>query len=155
MTVMTDSEYLDDPDAAEEALAAAAFLSHPEAVRQHLELTLDPTDRSRRTVRFVLCGPDDGVLMHCPVEEVPANQSYDECRQAVSTFAEALVHVEPDGGLLLALTRPGTASVGSGDRQWFRAAHDVCTTAGVRLLGVYLATRLELREIVLDDVLSG
>jgi hypothetical protein len=28
----------------------------------HLELTLDPAERGRRTVRFVLCGPDDDVL---------------------------------------------------------------------------------------------
>jgi hypothetical protein len=141
---MTDSECTD-----------AAYLSDPVAVSQHLELTFDPAERGRRTVRFVLCGPDDAVLVHCPVDDVPSSHTYEECVQTVSVFAEALGQIEPDGGLLLALTRPGTATVRPGDRQWFRAAHEVCTGAGVRLLGVYLVTRRELREIVLDDVLSG
>jgi hypothetical protein len=92
-------------------------------------------------------------MMHCPVDDVPPSYSYADCLHAVSVFAGTIRDLEPAGALLLVLTRPGPASIGATDRQWFRAAHEVCAATGVRLLGVYLATRLELREIVLDDAL--
>ena len=130
-----------------------AVLDSPEAIAAHLADTVEEWERGRRGVRFVLCGADNEVRVHCPVDDLPARADRVQCEQAVALFATALAGNERDGALLVALTRPGTGTVCPADRVWFHAAHDVCARAGVRLLGVYLITPTHEREIVLDDAL--
>lgn len=128
-------------------------LDSPEAIREHLEIALDPRDRSQRGVRFVLCDSDNRVMVHCPVEDVPDNLDPDDCAIFVSVFASALAEGDEAGGILVALTRPGAATVTDCDRQWFRATHEVCAHTGVRVLGVHLLTPREHREIYPDDAM--
>ena len=131
----------------------AAVLDSPDAIRDHLEDAIEPAERGRRGVRFVLCDAGNRVLVHCPVEDIPDDSQPDDCEQTVSVFATALTGTAGDGAMLVVLTRPGAALVTDADRQWFRAAHAVCAEYGVRLLGVHLMTRRQQREIVLDDAL--
>jgi hypothetical protein len=128
-------------------------LDSPEAIREHLEIALDPDDRSQRGVRFVLCDADNRVMVHCPVDDVPDNLDPDDCATFVSVFASALAEGDEAGGILVALTRPGSATVTDCDRQWFRATHEVCAHNGVRVLGVHLLTPQEHREIHPDDAM--
>jgi hypothetical protein len=128
-------------------------LDTPEAIREHLEIALDPADRSQRGVRFVLCDADNRVMVHCPVDDLPEELEPDDCAHFVSVFASALVEGDDAGGILVALTRPGSAVVNAIDRLWFRATHEVCTANGVRVLGVHLLTPDEHREIHPDDAI--
>jgi hypothetical protein len=128
-------------------------LDTPEAIREHLEIALDPEDRSSNGVRFVLCDADNRVMVHCPVDDVPAELDADACAKFVSVFASALAEGDEAGGILVALTRPGSAAVSENDRRWFRATHEVCTANGVRVLGVHLLTPREHREIHPDDAI--
>jgi hypothetical protein len=130
-----------------------AVLDSPEAIEAHLTEAIEEWERGRRSVRFVLCDARNEVRVHCPVDDLPAQTGAAECEHAVSVFAGALADSEHDGGLLVALTRPGTGTVGEPERVWFRAAREVCARAGVRLLGVHLLTPTHQREIVLDDAL--
>jgi hypothetical protein len=104
-------------------------------------------------VRFVLCDAGNEVRAHCPVDDLPPHAEPADCEHAVSLFAGALADSETGGGMLVALTRPGSGTVDEHDRVWFHAAHDVCARVGVRLLGVHLLTPTHQREIVLDDAL--
>jgi hypothetical protein len=141
-----------------------AVLDSPDAIRDHLEEAIEPAERGRRGVRFVLCDRANRVLVHCPVEGIPDDSDADDCVQTISVFATALTGTGSDGGaaaaasarsaaMLVVLTRPGTSLVTDSDRLWFRAAHEVCAEYGVRLLGVHLMTLRQQREIVLDDAL--
>jgi hypothetical protein len=128
-------------------------LDTPKAIREHLEIALDPEDRRRRGVRFVLCDADNRVMVHCPVDDVPEELAAAECAQFVSVFASALAEGDEAGGILVALTRPGSSTVVDVDRRWFRAVHEVCSANGVRVLGVHLLTPREHREIHPDDAI--
>lgn len=126
-------------------------LNTPEAIREHLEIALDPGDRGHRGVRFVLCDADNRVMVHCPVDDVPADVDAEDCAHFVSVFASALAEGDEGGGILVALTRPGAATITDVDRTWFRVTHEVCAENGVRVLGVHLLTPREHREIHPDD----
>ena len=131
------------------AMSEPAVLDSPEAIEAHLAEAIEEWERGRRGVRFVLCDARNEVRVHCPVDDLPPQAAPADCEHAVSLFAGALADSEPDGGLLVALTRPGSGTVDEPDRVWFRAAHEVCARAGVRLLGVHLLTPTHQREIVL------
>lgn len=128
-------------------------LDSPEAIREHLEIAFDPADRATRGVRFVLCDVDNRVMVHCPVDELPAGLEPAGCRQFVSVFASALAEGDEGGAMLVALTRPGTATITDEERTWFRATHEVCAEHRVRVLGVYLLTPHDHREIHPDDAI--
>jgi hypothetical protein len=149
--------------------AESPVLDSFEAIRGHLADSLEPWERGRRSVRFVLCDGENRVRAHCPVDGIPAQPEPDECRHTVSVFAGALSEGETpvdkrtgrphdiadqgSGAMLVVLTRPGPATVADPERRWFHAAHESCAAHRVRLLGVYLLTPGETREVVLDDVL--
>lgn len=128
-------------------------LDTPEAIHEHLEIALDPADRNQRGVRFVLCDADNRVMVHCPVDDIPDEVEPENCAHFVSVFASALAEGDESGGILVALTRPGDATIGDVDRLWFRTTHEVCTENGVRVLGIHLLTPQEHREIHTDDAL--
>jgi hypothetical protein len=109
-----------------------------EAIHAHLSASVEPWERGRRGVRFVLCDSDNHVQVHCPIDDL---------------FAGALAESEDDGGMLVVLTRPGSSAVSDPDRVWFHVAHEVCAKIGVRLLGVHLMTPVDQRPILLDDAL--
>jgi hypothetical protein len=134
-------------------MSEPAVLDTAEAIAAHLADAVEEWERGRRGVRFVLCDRANEVQVHCPVDDLPADTDPAECAHAVSVFATALADSEPDGALLVALTRPGSGTITDPDRRWFHAAHEVCAKLGVRLLGVYLLTPSGQREIVLDDAL--
>jgi hypothetical protein len=138
--------------------AESPILDSPEAIRGHLADSLEPWERGRRSIRFVLCDGENRVRVHCPVDGMPAQPEPDACRRAVSVFAHALADGETSldehaGAMLVVLTRPGPATVADPERRWFHAAHEGCAEHRVRLLGVYLLTPGETREVVLDDAL--
>lgn len=128
-------------------------LDTPEAIREHLEIAIDPPERGQRGVRLVLCDSDNRVMVHCPIDDIPEELSDEECAHFISVFASALAEGDEAGGILVALTRPGSAMVVDVDRKWFRATHQVCTEIGVRVLGVHLLTPEAHREIHPDDAM--
>lgn len=135
------------------AMTVTPVLDSPEAIHEHLEIALDPGDRCQRGVRFVLCDADNRVMVHCPVVNIPDDVQPDECAHFVSVFASALAEGDDGGAMLVALTRPGAATVTEVERQWFRATHEVCASNGVRVLGVHLITPRDHREIHPDDAI--
>ncbi|GAA4713862.1 hypothetical protein [Phytohabitans rumicis] len=128
-------------------------LDSPEAIEAHLSESIARADRGRRGVRFVLCDADNRVRLHCPVDDLPPRSDPADCAHTISVFAGALIASEPHGALLVALTRPGSSAVQDVDRVWFHSAYEVCAKMGVRLLGIYLMTPTDQREILLDDAL--
>lgn len=128
-------------------------LDSPEAIREHLEIAIDPPERGQWGVRLVLCDSDNRVMVHCPIDDVPEELGQDDCVQFISVFASALAEGDEAGGILVALTRPGGPTVNDTDRQWFHATHEVCADVGVRVLGVHVLTPETHREIHPDDAL--
>jgi hypothetical protein len=115
---------------------------------------IGPVERRRWSVWFMLCALDlRKVLMHIPVDAVPADPTKAECAHAARLFVDLIVHLDIEAGLLVAITRPGTSTVAASDRLWYRAARQACIDGGVPLLGVHLVTPSGQREIMLDDVL--
>jgi len=134
-------------------MAETPVLDTPEAIREHLEIALDPADRARRGVRFVLCDAENRVMVHCPVDDVPVGVNVEDCKNFVSVFASALAEGDEGGAMLVAVTRPGAATITEEERDWFRATHETCARNGVRVLGVHLLTPRDHREIHPDDAI--
>jgi hypothetical protein len=102
-----------------------AFLDQWTSISDHLDRVIPPYLRRRWSVWFIFCDEENGrALLHCPVDNVPAQPTADQCLYTVA----------------------------NSDRQWFQAAHRACAERGVRLLGVHLMTPAGQREVVLDDV---
>jgi len=127
------------------------ILDGPDAVRDHVELTVPRAECSRRGLRLVLCDATDTVRLHCHIDDLPTQPTDDECDRALSMFASAMQHAGGGGGLVVVVTRPGTAAITDFDRRWFRAAVRVCHEYDARLLGVRVLTPRDHREVVLDD----
>jgi hypothetical protein len=134
-------------------MSEPAVLDSAASIAAHLSRTIEPWERCRHGVRFVLCDSANRVCADCPVDDLPAAADPADCAHAVSLFAGALADNAHDGALLVALTRPGDEWVTDPDRVWFHAAHAVCARLGVRLIGVHLLTPTHQRQIVLDDAL--
>jgi hypothetical protein len=125
-------------------------LDGPDAIRDHVELTVPRAECTQRGVRLVLCDGLDTVRLHCHVSDVPAEISEGDCARALAPFASAMQHMG-GGGLVVVVTRPGTAAITDFDRRWFRAAVRVCREYDARMLGVRVLTPRDHREVVLDD----
>ena len=127
-----------------------AILDGPDAIRDHVELTVPRAECALRSVRLVLCDGSDAVRLHCHISEVPADLSADDCARSLAPFASAMLHMG-GGAMVVVITRPGTAAITDFDRRWFRAAVRVCHEYDTRLLGVRVLTPRDHREVVLDD----
>jgi hypothetical protein len=123
------------------------------AIRTHLDEALTPAERAESAVRFVLCDGGNRVRVHCPVDGLDPAADPEVCQQAATVFATALAGGESRGGMLVVLTRPGSAAVTAADRVWFHATRQACAEHGIRMLGVHVLTPATIREIVLDDAL--
>lgn len=131
----------------------APVLDSLEAIDAHLAASVQPWERGTYGVRFVLCGADNQVRVHCPIDHLPPRPDPADCAYAISIFATALAEKEEHGAMLVVLTRPGSSAVSDSDRVWFHAAYQVCRRFGVRVIGVHLMTPTHQRRILLDDAL--
>jgi len=122
----------------------------PAVVRDHLELVIGPEDRARHGVWFVLCDDRAQPIVHAAVDDAEPDPEASQCEAIVTPFATALSE-GGDGGMLVALTRPGVARIAEADRRWFHAVHAVCRRLEVTVLAVYLVTPREMVQIQLDD----
>lgn len=123
------------------------------AIRSHLDEALTADERAEPAVRFVLCDGGNRVRVHCPVDGLDPAADPEVCQQAAAVFATALAGGEAHGGMLVVLTRPGSATVTHADRVWFHATREACAEHGIRMLGVHVLTPVTSREVVLDDAL--
>ena len=134
-------------------VARSLVMERRASVDDHFDLAIGPAERRRCSVHFMLCTADPRkIVVQIPVD-VPADPTEAECAHAATLMVDMVRHLDMPVGLLVAITRPGTASVVATDRQWYRAARRACIDGGVPLLGVHLVTPSRQREIMLDDVL--
>jgi hypothetical protein len=133
-------------------METSPVLTDPEAVRDHLDLVIDPKERSRHGIWFVLCDDEARPVVHVAVGDMDSDppDSVSGCEAIVTPFATALSQRD-DGSMLVAVTRPGNGSVTDAERRWFHAVHAVCRTFGVTVLAVYLVTPRDMVQIHLDD----
>ncbi|WP_134114832.1 hypothetical protein [Kribbella kalugense] len=122
-------------------------LTNPGVAADVVDLVLSLGDRQRGTFAVVLCDPDDHyratVLIDLPSEFdhlSPVVDAAEVCTTALKPIIAA-VDTAPDTGVILALGRPGHANLPDLDAEWTKAATTICTTANIRLLGFYIATK--------------
>lgn len=148
---MDPPDDLFNPDRpSDEQLALRPRLTSDAAVSELLDLLIPPLERRRRVLWLVLCEgqlPLQPCAVDLPDEGFPPEE---DLRVYLAPFAEALRGV-PDGGLLVALTRPGSATVRLADRLWFHAVHAVARRADIAVVGVWVVTPVGERAVQLDD----
>jgi len=121
-------------------------LSDPVVAADVVDLMVSLGDRRRGTFTVLLCDPDDHyratVIIELPAEfdHLGPGRNTQTCQTVLDTVIPA-VHTAPGTGLILALGRPGPAHWPDLDNEWTHAATAICATAGIRLLGFYVATR--------------
>ena len=103
-----------------------------------VDLFVSERCRLAGTFYLLLCDGQDRVALPVAVDDIQTERPED-CEVLLWPFLEVM-RSKPDGGLLLALGRPGPAHLTDLDRQWREAAVHACARVGVRLLGLYVAT---------------
>ncbi|WP_427892561.1 hypothetical protein ACQHIV_06620 [Kribbella sp. GL6] len=116
-------------------------LTDPALAANVVDLMVSFGDRARGTLAVLLCGAD-ALFRSTVIIELPASgpTPAELCETALGPIIEA-VRTAPGTAIVLALGRSGSGSPTDADDQWATAARDTCTTAGIRLLGFYIATR--------------
>ena len=122
------------------------------AIRSHLDLLIEPKERTRHGVWFALCDEQARPIVHAAVDDADPDPPESTCEEVVTPFAMVLGE-RGEGRLLVAVTRPGNSTIGAVERRWFHAVHAVCRRYGVPVLAVYLVTPRDIVPIQLDDAI--
>ncbi|MGZ0153268.1 hypothetical protein ACXJJ3_39825 [Kribbella sp. WER1] len=116
-------------------------LTDPEFAADVVDLMVSFGDRARGTLTVLLCDADGRYRSTVIVElPSPGPTPAELCENALAPITEA-VRTAPGTAVVLALGRSGSGSPTEADDQWMTAVTGNCATAGIRLLGFYIATR--------------
>lgn len=99
---------------------------------------------------FFLCDGDRQSVMASPIDDVPPAPSADECTTMVRVFAQPTADF--GGHLMLVISRRQRSDVTDSDRRWYEAMRTVCAEVGAGMLGVWLVTLSQVRELAPDDL---
>lgn len=127
------------------------LLDSPEATVDALDLFIGPEDRRRRSL-WILWLDAEGrpAPVVVPIDDLP---ELPEARTLDAVMGVISVQADPDGSVLLTLTRPGPRSVGAADRAWFEAIHRAARAAELAVRPLHLATPEGTLALHLDDVI--
>ena len=110
-------------------------------VLSRVELLIDPVDRLRQSLwLFFLDRDDKQSPVVVPVEDVPDDPEPDLVGNLCWIIAEVLRGTEPEGSVIITLTRPGPAVVGEMDRLWHERLQDAAILHSARIRMMCLAT---------------
>ncbi|GAB3437171.1 hypothetical protein GCM10027569_91820 [Flindersiella endophytica] len=101
-------------------------------------------------ITFLLCDDQCHGKAAVPVDGAPPDPPFDECLRIASAFAS--LAGKEHGALLLVIERAGPESIVQSDIDWLRAMRETCAEHRVRLLGVWVVTPRQAREVALDDL---
>ena len=127
-------------------------LTDPDVAADAVDLMVSLGDRRRGTFTVLICDADNRYLATVAIG-LPSTYSLDPaplCETALSPIIPA-VHTAPGTALVFALGRPGPARMTALDAQWAQAATTICRTAGIRLLGFYIATKDGIHQAALTE----
>ena len=110
-------------------------------VLSRVELLIDPVDRLRQSLWLFFVDRDDTqARVVVPIDGVPADPDPDEVGKLCWIIAEVLRNTEPDGSVIITITRPGPAVIGERDRIWQERLKDGAILHGARIRLICLAT---------------
>jgi hypothetical protein len=136
------------------AMRRDPVLRDPHQAADHLCGLVSPSSYSQYTLMVVTADSASRPVHYIEVVDCSPDPSTSECAAVLDNLLAA-VQASPLGaaprGLLLGVTRPGTETVQSSDRVWFRAFHRVCHTRGVTALGFYIVGSHGARPVQIDD----
>lgn len=115
-------------------------LTDPRITDDVLDLVISGRDRDQGAIHLLLCDPADRLVQPCAVNEIDEPRAGLKHFEVIDPFARALKHIEPEGGLLVAIARACGLAVTDDDRAWHQGAIEACRDSGVRLLGVHVVT---------------
>lgn len=110
-------------------------------VLSRVELLIDPIDRVRQSLWLFFLDRDGTQLpVVAPVEDVPDDPDPDLVGNLCWIIAEVLRGAEPEGSVIIALTRPGPAEADRMDRIWQERLRDGAILHSTRIRMICLAT---------------
>lgn len=110
-------------------------------VLSRVELLIDPIERVRQSLwLFFLDRDDKQSPVVVPIEDVPQVPDPDEVGNLCWIVADVLGSTEPEGSVIIILTRPGPAVVDEPDRIWQERLRDGAILHGARIRMICLAT---------------
>lgn len=133
-------------------MTTSKALDSAESIRRLVEETFLPTTTGPG-ITFLLCDDRCHGKVAVPVDGAPPNPSFDDCRRTTSVFAS--LAGKEHGALLLIIERAGSEAILRSDLDWLRAMRESCAEHGARMLGVWVVTPSQAREVVLDDLLRA
>jgi hypothetical protein len=120
-------------------------VTDPQMFGDVIDLLVGDQDRATGTIHVLLCDESGRLLQPCAVTAggLAGDESVadTERRALIDPFATALAAQHPNGGLIVALGRPGATTETATDRRWQQAAEATCRQHHLRLLGCAVATR--------------
>jgi hypothetical protein len=136
------------------AIRRDPLLRDPHHAADHLCDLVSPSSYSQHTLLVVTADSDSRPVHHIEVVDCSPDPSTSECAAVLDNLLAAVTKVPPGTapcGLLLAVTRPGSETVLSNDRVWFRAFHRVCHARAITPLGLYIVGPHGARPVQIHD----
>ncbi len=115
-------------------------LTDSDLVSDILELCVDEASRTAGTLFMLLCDDSGRLVQPLAVDDLPANRDEAVCESVLDRLIGLAKRINPGVSVLVATVRPGECLPDDDDQMWVTAARQVCSRAGVRLLGVHPVT---------------
>lgn len=110
-------------------------------VLRRVDQLIEPDARLRQTLwLFFLDRNQQQLPVVVPIDDVPDDPDPELVGSLCFIIAEVLGDAEPEGSVVLVLTRPGAVTPGHADRTWRDRLKDAAAEHGARIRMICLAT---------------
>lgn len=114
-------------------------ITDPALLPDVLDLVVSEQSRAVGALYLLFCDPGDRLMLPMCIDELDDAPSGPSRAEMLEPVLKHIAELEPDGGVLGAIARPGGLSVTHDDRAWADAV--ASAAAGrLRLLGMHLVT---------------
>lgn len=139
-----DTHSLEIPPTSDEAPVATE-----EDVLSRVDRAVDPASRRRQSLWLFFLDGDGAMLpVVVPVDDVPDRPDASSTDSLCDVVTQVLGTSEPEGSVVMALTRPGPATVSDVDRAWHRALRESASRRGARIRMLCSVTPAGVRQLV-------
>ena len=114
-------------------------ITTPALLPDVLDLVVSERARATGSLFLLVCDADDRLVLPMQIGELTAAPGESARGHLLAPVMRQVTDMEPGGGVLAAIARPGGLSVNADDVAWAEAVA-AATQGSLRLLGVHLVT---------------
>lgn len=124
-------------------------ITDPSLLTDVLDLVVSDRSRARGALYLLLCDTDDRLVLPVCIDDIADAGGPEQRVELLRPMLSMIAQMEPTGGVLVAIARPGGLSATGDDRGWADALR-AATGGQMRLLGVHVVTADGSRPVPVD-----